>query len=192
MAKNRQLRARVDEETYKRVESKTDKISDYVREAVDEKLEKDECEDESTASVNKKKLEVLLESRQTVIAQYRELIRYEESECEKLRAQIAEKDRIIEKQRRREENIKHNPAFKEEFDSAVLFLLRKKYLNIDGNVETVISNKARKLKYSRTNDFKSDLREYINKEWNIGRTFNIDGSNKEIIEADLNYLINRL
>ena len=192
MAKNRQLRARVDEDTYKRVENKTDKISDYVREAVDEKLERDESGNASTASVDKKKLELLMETRQTIIAQYRELIKYEEAQCAKLQAQIDEKDRIIEKERKREDNIKNNPLYKEEFDNTILFMLRKKYLDIDGNVETIFGNKARKLEYSRTDDFKSDLKDYIKKEWNIGRVFNIDGENKELIQADLNYMINRL
>jgi hypothetical protein len=192
MAKNKQLRARVEDDIYFRVENKTNKLSDFVREAVIEKLEREEYGNKSQVAVEKKQLELLLESRQSIINQYKDLIDKEEKECARLKAQIEEKEKILEQKIAREENIENNPEFKEEFDNTVLFLLRKKYINIDGNVETVISNKARKLEYSNTNEFKEDLKKHIQKEWKIGRTFNVDGSNKDIIQADIEYMNNRL
>ena len=192
MAKNKQLRARVEDDIYTRVENKTDKISDFVRDAVIEKLEREEYGNHSAAAVEKKQLELLLESRQTIINQYKDLIKKEEAECERIQAQIDEKNRILEAKVNREENIKNNPEFKEEFENTVLFLLRKKYLGIDGNIETVFNNKARKLEYRRTDDFKEDLKEYVKKEWTLGRTFNVDGSNKDIVQQDLDYINNRL
>lgn len=92
----------------------------------------------------------------------------------------------------RDNDIKNNPEYRQEFESAVTFLLRKKYLSIDGNIETVLNNKARKLEYSRADEFKEDLKEYIRKEWKIGKTFNVDGSNKDILQQDIDYMINRL
>ena len=187
MRKNKQLRARVEDDIYNRVQNKTDKMSEFVRDAVVEKLEREEYGNQSSVAVEKKQLELLLESRQTIINQYKDLIEKEEKECRRIQSQIDEKNRILEQRVNREENIKNNPEVREEFDNAVLFLLRKKYLGIDGNIETVFNNKARKLEYRRTDEFKEDLKDYVRKEWKLGRTFNVDGTNKDIVQQDLDY-----
>jgi hypothetical protein len=192
MAKNKQLRARVEDDIYNRVENKTGKISDFVRDAVIEKLEREEYGNQSAVAVEKKQLELLLESRQTIISQYKDLIDKEEKECERIQAQINEKERILEAQINRESNIKNNPKFKEEFENASLFLLRKKYLQIDGNIEKVLNSKAQNLQYRRSIEFKEDLKKYIQKEWTIGRSFNVDGTPKDIIQADIDYMLNKL
>jgi len=192
MAKNKQLRARVEDDIYNRVENKTEKISDFVREAVIEKLEREEYGNQSAVAVEKRQLELLLESRQTIINQYRDLIDKEEAECERIQAQIDEKNRILEARVERENNVKNNPKFREEFENATKFLLRKKYLQIDGNIEKVMNSKAQNLQYRRVSEFKEDLSNYIKKEWTIGRTFNVDGSNKEIVQADIEFMLNRL
>jgi hypothetical protein len=192
MAKNKQLRARVEDDIYTRVENKTEKISDFVREAVIEKLEREEYGNQSAVAVEKRQLELLLESRQTIINQYRDLIDKEEAECERIQAQIDEKNRILEARVERENNVKNNPKFREEFENATKFLLRKKYLQIDGNIEKVMNSKAQNLQYRRVSEFKEDLSNYIKKEWTIGRTFNVDGSNKEIVQADIEFMLNRL
>jgi len=192
MAKNKQLRARVEDDIYFRVENKTNKLSDFVREAVIEKLEREEYGNKSQVAVEKKQLELLLESRQSIINQYKDLIDKEEKECARLKAQIEEKEKILEQKIAREENIENNPEFKEEFDNTVLFLLRKKYLQIDGNIEKVMNSKAQNLQYRRVSEFKEDLSNYIKKEWTLGRTFNVDGSNKEIVQADIEFMLNRL
>jgi len=192
MAKNKQLRARVEDDIYNRVENKTEKISDFVREAVIEKLEREEYSNQSAVAVEKRQLELLLESRQTIINQYRDLIDKEEAECERIQAQIDEKNRILEARVERENNVKNNPKFREEFENATKFLLRKKYLQIDGNIEKVMNSKAQNLQYRRVSEFKEDLSNYIKKEWTIGRTFNVDGSNKEIVQADIEFMLNRL
>lgn len=192
MAKNKQLRARVEDDIYNRVENKTDKISDFVRDAVLEKLEREEYGNESTVAVEKRQLELLLESRKTIIDEYKKLIEKEEAECERIQAQIDEKDRILEAKIQREENIKNNPQFKEEFDNTVLFLLRKKYLQLDGNPETIYGNKAQKLGYRRTSEFKEDLKNHVRKEWTLGRQFNIDKETKDLVQQDLDYITNRL
>jgi len=192
MAKNKQLRARVEDDIYNRVENKTEKISDFVREAVIEKLEREEYSNQSAVAVEKRQLELLLESRQTIINQYRDLIDKEEAECERIQAQIDEKNRILEARVERENNVKNNPKFREEFENATKFLLRKKYLQIDGNIEKVMNSKAQNLQYRRVSEFKEDLSNYIKKEWTLGRTFNVDGSNKEIVQADIEFMLNRL
>lgn len=192
MAKNKQLRARVEDDIYTRVENKTEKISDFVREAVIEKLEREEYGNQSAVAVEKRQLELLLESRQTIINQYRDLIDKEEAECERIQAQIDEKNRILEARVERENNVKNNPKFREEFENATKFLLRKKYLQIDGNIEKVMNSKAQNLQYRRVSEFKEDLSNYIKKEWTLGRTFNVDGSNKEIVQADIEFMLNRL
>jgi len=192
MAKNKQLRARVEDDIYNRVENKTEKISDFVREAVIEKLEREEYGNQSAVAVEKRQLELLLESRQTIINQYRDLIDKEEAECERIQAQIDEKNRILEARVERENNVKNNPKFREEFENATKFLLRKKYLQIDGNIEKVMNSKAQNLQYRRVSEFKEDLSNYIKKEWTLGRTFNVDGSNKEIVQADIEFMLNRL
>lgn len=192
MAKNKQLRARVEDDIYNRVENKTEKISDFVREAVIEKLEREEYGNQSAVAVEKRQLELLLESRQTIINQYRDLINKEEAECERIQAQIDEKNRILEARVERENNVKNNPKFREEFENATKFLLRKKYLQIDGNIEKVMNSKAQNLQYRRVSEFKEDLSNYIKKEWTLGRTFNVDGSNKEIVQADIEFMLNRL
>lgn len=192
MAKKKQLRARVEDDLYNRVESKTDKISDFVRDAVEEKLEREEYGNESTVAVDKKHLELLLESRKTIIAEYEKLIEKEETECKRIQAQIDEKNRILEAKVEREENIKNNPQFKEEFDNTVMFLLRKKYLQLDGNAETVFTNKAQKLGYNRTSEFKDDLKNHVRKEWMLGKKFKIENEIKDIVQQDLDYIINRL
>ena len=192
MAKNKQLRARVEDDIYNRVENKTEKISDFVREAVIEKLEREEYGNQSAVAVEKRQLELLLESRQTIINQYRDLIDKEKAECERIQAQIDEKNRILEARVERENNVKNNPKFREEFENATVFLLRKKYLQIDGNIEKVMNSKAQNLQYRRVSEFKEDLSNYIKKEWTLGRTFNVDGSNKEIVQADIEFMLNRL
>ncbi len=192
MAKNKQLRARVEDDIYNRVENKTEKISDFVREAVIEKLEREEYGNQSSVAVEKRQLELLLESRQTIINQYRDLIDKEKAECERIQAQIDEKNRILEARVERENNVKNNPKFREEFENATKFLLRKKYLQIDGNIEKVMNSKAQNLQYRRVSEFKEDLSNYIKKEWTLGRTFNVDGSNKEIVQADIEFMLNRL
>ena len=192
MAKNKQLRARVEDDIYNRVENKTEKISDFVREAVIEKLEREEYGNQSAVAVEKRQLELLLESRQTIINQYRDLIDKEKAECERIQAQIDEKNRILEAREERENNVKNNPKFREEFENATKFLLRKKYLQIDGNIEKVMNSKAQNLQYRRVSEFKEDLSNYIKKEWTLGRTFNVDGSNKEIVQADIEFMLNRL
>ena len=192
MAKNKQLRARVEDDIYNRVENKTEKISDFVREAVIEKLEREEYGNQSAVAVEKRQLELLLESRQTIINQYRDLIDKEKAECERIQAQIDEKNRILEARVERENNVKNNPKFREEFENATKFLLRKKYLQIDGNIEKVMNSKAQNLQYRRVSEFKEDLSNYIKKEWTLGRTFNVDGSNKEIVQADIEFMLNRL
>ena len=192
MAKNKQLRARVEDDIYNRVENKTEKISDFVRDAVIEKLEREEYGNQSAVAVEKRQLELLLESRQTIINQYRDLIDKEEAECERIQAQIDEKNRILEARVERENNVKNNPKFREEFENATKFLLRKKYLQIDGNIEKVMNSKAQNLQYRRVSEFKEDLSNYIKKEWTLGRTFNVDGSNKEIVQADIEFMLNRL
>lgn len=192
MAKNKQLRARVEDDIYNRVENKTEKISDFVREAVIEKLEREEYGNQSAVAVEKRQLELLLESRQTIINQYRDLIDKEEAECERIQAQIDEKNRILEARVERENNVKNNPKFREEFENATKFLLRKKYLQIDGNIEKVMNSKAQNLQYRRVSEFKEDLSNYIKKEWTLGRTFDVDGSNKEIVQADIEFMLNRL
>lgn len=192
MAKNKQLRARVEDDIYNRVENKTEKISDFVREAVIEKLEREEYGNQSAVAVEKRQFELLLESRQTIINQYRDLIDKEEAECERIQAQIDEKNRILEARVERENNVKNNPKFREEFENATKFLLRKKYLQIDGNIEKVMNSKAQNLQYRRVSEFKEDLSNYIKKEWTLGRTFNVDGSNKEIVQADIEFMLNRL
>lgn len=192
MAKNKQLRARVEDELYERVQLKTNKMSDFVRDAVIEKLEKEEYGDQSTVAVEIKQLELLLESRQTIINQYQDLIEKEQKECDRLVAQITAKQKIRDKKVEREDKIKNNPAAKKIFEEAVMFLLRKKYLQLDGNVENVLSNKAKKLEYSNVQDFKEDLKKYVDAEWHIGRKFDIQGDLKDFIDQDYNYVINRL
>ena len=192
MAKNKQLRARVEDDIYNRVENKTEKISDFVRDAVIEKLEREEYGNQSAVAVEKRQLELLLESRQTIINQYRDLIDKEEAECERIQAQIDEKNRILEARVERENNVKNNPKFREEFENATVFLLRKKYLQIDGNIEKVMNSKAQNLQYRRVSEFKEDLGNYIKKEWPLGKAFNVDGSDKVIVQADMEYMLNRL
>jgi len=192
MAKNKQLRARVEDDIYTRVENKTEKISDFVRDAVIEKLEREEYGNQSAVAVEKRQLELLLESRQTIINQYRDLIDKEEAECERIQAQIDEKNRILEARVERENNVKNNPKFREEFENATVFLLRKKYLQIDGNIEKVMNSKAQNLQYRRVSEFKEDLGNYIKKEWPLGKAFNVDGSDKVIVQADMEYMLNRL
>lgn len=191
MTKNKQLRARVEEELYERVQLKTDKVSQYVREAVLEKLEKDEYGDQSTTAVEIKQLEVILESKQTIIKQYQDLIDREEKECDKIQAQISEKQKIIDRKASRKENMENNPEVKKAFDDTVIFLLRKKYLGIDGSLDTILTNKTRDLNYSSISDFKEDLKEYVKKEWTIGRRFKIEHEEKDIIQEDINYIVNR-
>lgn len=192
MTKDKQLRARVDEELFERIQLKSDKISQFVRDAVIEKLEKEEYGDQTTTAVEIKQLEVILESKQTIIKQYQDIIDREQKECDRIEAQIAQKQKVMDKNAARKENLKNNPEVKRAFDETTLFMLRKKYLRLDGNVETMLANKTRDLNYPNINEFKKDLKKYITEEWTIGRKFKVDHEEKAIIDADVNYLINRL
>ena len=192
MVKNKQLRARVDDELYERVQLKTDKVSDFVREAVEEKLDKEEYGDQSTIAVDIKQLELLVQSRQTIITQYEDLIEKEKTEIERLQAEIKDKQKSLERQTAREENITNNPETRKIFQDAVTFLLNKKYLQLPANVDTVLSNKAKDANYNNANYFRDDLRKFIQKECVIGKTFDIDGTIRKLIQEDVDYMINRL
>ena len=190
--KSKQLRARVDDDTYMRVENRANKVSDYVREAVIEKLEREDYGNDSTILVEVKQLELLLESRQSIITQYTDLINKEKEECKRIQAKIDEKNRLLEQKNIREKKIKNDPLYQEEFDNATMFLLRKKYLGLDANVERVLSSKARTLNYNRVNDFKEDLKDYIKEKYLIGKIFVIENEKREIIQQDIDYMMNRL
>ena len=190
--KSKQLRARVDDDTYMRVENRANKVSDYVREAVIEKLEREDYGNDSTILVEVKQLELLLESRQSIITQYTDLINKEKEECKRIQAKIDEKNRLLEQKSIRENKIKNDPLYQEEFDNATMFLLRKKYLGLDANVERVLSSKARTLNYNRVNDFKEDLKDYIKEKYLIGKIFVIENEKREIIQQDIDYMMNRL
>lgn len=190
--KSKQLRARVDDDTYMRVENRANKVSDYVREAVIEKLEREDYGNDSTILVEVKQLELLLESRQSIITQYTDLINKEKEECKRIQAKIDEKNRLLEQKSIRENKIKNDPLYQEEFDNATMFLLRKKYLGLDANVERVLSSKARTLNYNRVNDFKEDLKDYIKEKYLIGKIFIIENEKREIIQQDIDYMMNRL
>lgn len=190
--KSKQLRARVDDDTYMRVENRANKVSDYVREAVIEKLEREDYGNDSTILVEVKQLELLLESRQSIITQYTDLINKEKEECKRIQAKIDEKNRLLEQKNIREKKIKNDPLYQEEFDNATMFLLRKKYLGLDANVERVLSSKARTLNYNRVNDFKEDLKDYVKEKYLIGKIFVIENEKREIIQQDIDYMMNRL
>lgn len=190
--KSKQLRARVDDDTYMRVENRANKVSDYVREAVIEKLEREDYGNDSTILVEVKQLELLLESRQSIITQYTDLINKEKEECKRIQAKIDEKNRLLEQKSIRENKIKNDPLYQEEFDNATMFLLRKKYLGLDANVERVLSSKARTLNYNRVNDFKEDLKDYVKEKYLIGKIFVIENEKREIIQQDIDYMMNRL
>lgn len=190
--KSKQLRARVDDDTYMRVENRANKVSDYVREAVIEKLEREDYGNDSTILVEVKQLELLLESRQSIITQYTDLINKEKEECKRIQAKIDEKNRLLEQKSIREKKIKNDPLYQEEFDNATMFLLRKKYLGLDANVERVLSSKARTLNYNRVNDFKEDLKDYVKEKYLIGKIFVIENEKREIIQQDIDYMMNRL
>ena len=192
MVKNKQLRARVDDELYERVQLKTDKVSDFVREAVEEKLDKEEYGDQSTIAVDIKQLEVLIQSRQTIITQYEDLIEKEKIEIERLQAEIKDKQKSLERHAEMEENINNNPETRKIFQDAVTFLLRKKYLKLDANVDTVLSNKAKEANYNNAKYFREDLRKFIQNECIIGKTFNTNGTIRKLIQEDIDYMINRV
>lgn len=192
MVKTKQLRARVDDDLYERIQLKTDKMSDFLRDAVIEKLEKDEMGNQQTVAVEIRQLELLLETRQTIISQYEDLIDKETKECERIQAKITEKRKILERQEEREENINNNPATRGIFEDAVMFLLRKKYLGLEASVEKVLSSKSTEANYPNVQIFKEDLGKFIKQECKIGKTFNIDGTERTVIEEDLNYMLNRL
>ncbi|MBR0471921.1 MAG: hypothetical protein IJI98_04405 [Methanosphaera sp.] len=192
MVKNRQLRARVDEELYERVQLKTDKVSDFVRDAVEEKLDKEEQANESSTAVEIRQLEVIIQSRETTVAQYEDMIKKERALIAELEAEIESKRKILERKAAREENINNNPEIRKVFQDAVMFLLRKKYLRLEANVDTVLSNKSREAKYKNVQYFKEDLAKFIKQECILGKTFTIEGTERTIIEEDLNYMLNRL
>lgn len=192
MVKTKQLRARVDDDLYERIQLKTDKMSDFLRDAVIEKLEKDEMGNQQTVAVEIRQLELLLETRQTIISQYEDLIDKETKECERIQAKITEKRKILERQEEREENINNNPATRGIFEDAVMFLLRKKYLGLEASVEKVLSSKSTEANYPNVQIFKEDLGKFIKQECKIGKTFNIEGTERTVIEEDLNYMLNRL
>lgn len=192
MAKQKQLRARVEDDLYERVQLKTGKISDFVREAVMEKLEREEYGNKSHIAVEIKEIELMLENKQATINSYQNIIEREQKEYDRLTAQLKEKQGILERETERKERIKNNPEAKKVYEDTVMFLLRKKYMNLEASSETVITNKARDLGYNNVQDFKDDVRKYVDNEWQLGRKFDINGELKDFIEHDYNYVTGRL